>query len=135
MFHSLTDAVSPLYNDTRYNDKICSDDNLTATKSFIEEVTAYQQFCKNIVLKTSRNIYFEYLLESLPWGDSDNYLKRMFCEEKRIKQSLSYTILLIKEIFKQEIHFNSNIFGNKRYHCNEGSLYLKDYPMKYIYLL
>ena len=48
----------------------------------------------------------------------------MFCEEKRIKQGLFlYIILFIKESLQQKIHYNGNIFWNKCYRCNEGSLY------------
>ena len=31
--------------------------------------------------------------------------------------------LLIKDSLQQQIHFNGNVFGNKCYRCNEGSLY------------
>ena len=33
--------------------------------------------------------------------------------------------LLIKNFVQQQNHFNGNVFGNKCYCCNEGSLYDK----------
>ena len=45
-----------------------------------------QEYC----IKTSSNICFGYLLESIHLGDSNKYSKHMFCEEIRIKQGLSY---------------------------------------------
>ena len=37
--------------------------------------------------------------------------------------SFLHVILSINDSLQQQIHFNGNIFGNKCYHCNEGSLY------------
>ena len=37
-----------------------------------------------------RNIYFEYLLESPQWGDSNKYTKYMYYEKMRISQGLYY---------------------------------------------
>ena len=45
-----------------------------------------QEYC----IKISSNIYFEYLLESPHWGDSNKYSKHMSYGEIRIKQGLSY---------------------------------------------
>ena len=43
-------TVNPLYNDTRYNDKIRYNDNLNVMKPSLE-VTVNEKLCKNITLK------------------------------------------------------------------------------------
>ena len=76
-------------------------------------------------IKSSSNICFGYLLESPQRGDSNKYPKHMFYEEIRIKQGLFIHIILsIKNSLQQQIHYNGNIFWNKCYRCNEGSLYI-----------
>ena len=40
-----------------------------------------------------------------------------------IKQGLPYICLSIKDSLQQQIHFNGNIFGNKRCQWNDSSLY------------
>ena len=48
----------------------------------------------------------------------------MFYEEIRIKQGfIIHMILSIKDSLQHQIHYNDNIFGNKRCRCNEGLLY------------
>ena len=44
-------TVNPLYNDTRYNDKIHYNDNLNVTKPSLKELTVNEKLCKNIALK------------------------------------------------------------------------------------
>ena len=45
-------TVNPLYNDTRYNDKVCYNDNLNVTKPLLKlMVTVNEKLCKNIALK------------------------------------------------------------------------------------
>ena len=40
-----------------------------------------------------------------------------------IKNKALHIILTIMDSLEQQIHYNSNIFRNKCYSCNEGSLY------------
>ena len=48
----------------------------------------------------------------------------MFYEEIRKKiRPFLHINLLIKYSVQQQIRFNGNVFGNKRCHYNEGSLY------------
>ena len=63
-----------------------------------------QEYC----IKTSSNICFGYLLESLYvlWGNGNKTM------------SFFHNNLSIKESLQQQIHFNGNIFGNKRCRCN-----------------
>ena len=42
---------------------------------------------------------------------------------KKKTRPLLHIDMLIKNSVQQQIHFNENVFGNKRYRCNEGSLY------------
>ena len=39
--------------------------------------------------------------------------------------------MLIKYSVQQQIHFNDNVFESKCCRCNEGSLYMYAYVMKY----
>ena len=83
-----------------------------------------RNYAGSLLSNTSRNICFGYLLDSPHWGDSNKYTKYMFYEEIRIKHGIfciSFSSLGI--LYKLQIHFNSNIFGNKSCRCNEGSLY------------
>ena len=52
----------------------------------------------------------------------------MFCEGIRIKQGLSY-ILLIKDSLQQQIHFNGNSFVNKCCRYNKGSQSFKRFSI------
>ena len=67
--------------------------------------------------------YSGYLLESPHWWDSNKYPKRVLCGNKKRTMPFLRAILLIKDSWQQQIHFNGNIFGNKCCRCNKNSLY------------
>ena len=39
--------------------------------------------------------------------------------------------MYIKDTLQQQIHNNGNIFGNKCYRCNEGSLYMAGFTLMF----
>ena len=73
--------------------------------------------------RVKRNICFGYLLELPLGGDSNKYLKPIFCEKIRIKQGFTYMLLFIKDSLQEQIYFNCNVVGNECCCYNEGSLY------------
>ena len=84
-------------------------------------------------IKSSSNICFGYLLElpqrglELPQrGSSNKYPKQMFCEEKRIKQGLSYiSFCPLRILYNSKFIIMATFFGTNavvmRVHC--GSRY------------
>ena len=76
---------------------------------------------------------FGYLLESTHRGKSVKYPKHMFFEKTKIEKKLFfYSILLIKDSLPNQVHFNGNIFGNKRCCCNEASIVLLNHQDIYL---
>ena len=55
---------NPLYTDTRYNDKIRYDDNLTVTKPSLKRSQLVTNYARILYLILLRNICFGCLLES-----------------------------------------------------------------------
>ena len=80
-----TNRDNPLYTDTRYNDKILYNDNLTH-ETFAYEVTTIHNLCKNIVFNTLKKHMFSIFVRIV----SVRYPKHVFYEGIRIKQELSY---------------------------------------------
>ena len=121
-----TDTVNPLYTDTRYNDKIRYNDNLSVTKPLLKKRRLMRNYAKTLQ-ESSSSICFGYFLETPQRGNSKKYPKHMLCEEIRIKQGIFIPIILfIKASLQQSIHYNCNIFGNKCCRYNERSLYQGD---------
>ena len=106
----LANTVNPLYTDTRHNDKIRYNDNLTGTKP-----SSWDDNLSEIM----KEHWIKYFKKHMFWilrGDSHKYPNHMFCDE------ISVIILLIKDSWQQQIHFNGNIFRNKWGRCNDESL-------------
>ena len=115
-------TVNPLCTDTRYNDKICYNDNLNVMKPSVKkwQFLRIHAIIKN---KTSSNIFLDYLLDWPHWGNSNKYPKHMFYEEIRIKQGLSYItfcplrILYNCKLILMAISLGTNVVVEMRVHC------------------
>ena len=95
--------VSPLYTDSRYNDKIHYTDNLNVTNSLLKRWQLMRNYAR---------ICFWYLLESPHWGDSNKYPKHMFCQETRIKQGLSYiSLCLLRILYNSKVILMATSLG------------------------
>ena len=74
-------------------------------------------------IKSSSNICFDYLLELPQGGDSNKYPKHMFCEEIRIKQSLSYiSFCPLRILYNSKFVITATFWGTNaiivtRVHC------------------
>ena len=83
------DPVNPLYTNSRYNNKICYNDNLNVTKSLLKKWRLMWNYARKLHKIFKQHIFW-YLLELPQRGNSNKYPKHMFYEEIRIKQGFSY---------------------------------------------
>ena len=91
----------------------------------------HKKLYKTIVFHASINICFEYLLESLQWGDSNKYPKHVLWGNKNKTSPFLYIIqLCLKILYNSYFQFNGVIFETKCYRCNRGPLYLGEMFLK-----
>ena len=60
--HLQVGSVNPFYTDSRFNDRILYNDNLTCTKLLLKRRRLIRNKCKSTGFNMSKNICFEYLL-------------------------------------------------------------------------
>ena len=91
-----------------------------AQKTSLKRWQLIRNYAVALLFNTSSNIHFGYLLESPQWGNSNKYPKHMVYKE--IKLNMAFVAYHYTHSLQQQIHFNSNIFGNNavvvtRVHC------------------
>ena len=94
---AILNTVNHLYTDTRYNNKICYNDNLNGMKPSLKIRNYTREFYLILqdiyvldILENIKIICFGYLLELPPWGNSNKYPNHIFYEEISINHCLSY---------------------------------------------
>ena len=92
------------------------------------------KLCNKSLSNTSRNIWFRYLLELPPRGDSKKYWKHTFYNEIRINQCLSYTwslsILYNNKFIFLAIPFGINAVVLTRDHCTQFGIIIKHWKKR-----
>ena len=110
-------TIDPLYTDTRYNDNIWYNYNLTGMKLSLE--VTVDHVCKNIALNASKTYVLDICQNRLTETILTNVQIYVLWGNKNKNKYFLHIILPIKDSLQQQIHFNGNIFGKKGCRCNE----------------